>query len=207
MKKRFLFTIPAIIFFQFSTSQVGVGTDIPSAQLEIATTNTGLPALELNPQTTPTGTADGQLSVIGDKLYMFDTSRADVGMDGKWLSIETSALQFGRNGNADNTAMKKAGNSTSGNSSYLMPFDGTIVYTSIKSNANSGAQNKQFQIRVRNGTANVSTNNVTTTASEFTSTTFNVNFSAGDYIDVRIQNDGNGNVNNVVAVLWVKWRQ
>lgn len=188
-------------FFQFSYSQVGVGTTSPTAEVEIETDNTGIPALELNPQTAPVGTADGQLSVIGDKLYMYDATRV------KWLSVESTALQFGRNGNSNNTVMKKAGNSTSGNSSYLMPFNGTIVYGSIKTNVNSGAQNKQFQIRVRNGTANISTNNVNTVASEFISTTLDINFSAGDYIDIRIQNDGNGNVNNAVAIIWVKWRQ
>ena len=207
MKTRSLHFIFIIFFIQFSYSQVGVGTTSPTSELEIETTNTGIPALEINPQTAPVGSADGQLAVIGDKLYMFDTSRADFGTDGKWLSIQTSALQFGRNGNVDNTVLKKAGNSTSGNASYLMPFDGTIVYGTVKTNSNSGAQSKQFQIRVRNGTTNVLTNNITTTSSEFTNTSLNINFSAGNYIDVRVQNDGNGNVNNPVAVIWIKWRQ
>lgn len=125
----------------------------------------------------------------------------------KWLSVENSTLAFGRNGNVDNVVLKSSGNNAHGNASYLMPFDGTIVYVTVKSNVNSGAQIKEFQVRVRKGATNVTTTNVTTAASEFSSTTFNVDFSAGDYIDVRIINDGNGNVNNPAAMLWVKWRE
>lgn len=201
MKKIYLLFTCAAIFSQVIFSQVGVGTVMPTAELEVETTNTGLPALELNPQTSPTGSTNGQIAVIGDKLFMYDVAR------GKWLSMESSALAFGRNGNIDNTVLKSAGNNANGNSSYLMPFDGTIVYVTVKSNMSNGAQNKQFQVRVRKGTTNVTTTNVTTSASEFSSTTFDVDFSAGDYIDIRINNDGNGNVNNPTAMIWVKWRE
>lgn len=201
MKKSFIFFAAIFISAQTVFPQVGVGTTAPTAELEIETSNTGIPALELNPQTAPTGTDNGQISVIGDKLYMYDVVRA------KWLSVENSTLAFGRNGNVDNVVLKTAGNVTNGNTSYLMPFDGTIVYVTINSNANSGAQIKQFQVRVRKGTTNVLVTNVTTAASEFSSTTFDVDFSAGDYIDMRINNDGNGNVNNPVAMIWVKWRE
>ena len=67
-------------------SQVVVGTTDPTSELEIETTDTGIPALEINPQTAPVGSANGQIAVIGDKLYMYDLTRT------KWLSIETTAL-------------------------------------------------------------------------------------------------------------------
>ena len=55
-----------LLFFAcFSVSaQVGVGTTDPTAELEIETSNSGIPALELNPQSSPTGTATGQLAVL-----------------------------------------------------------------------------------------------------------------------------------------------
>lgn len=192
----------------YGFSQVGIGTTTPTAELEIQTSDVGnsvldIPALEINPQVShvPTGSTTGQISVIGDKLFMYDGTRA------KWLSIEVSSLSFGRSGNSDNVNLRTAGNQSSNRSGYLMPFDGTITYASIKSNDNSGAQAKQFSIQIRNGNTTNSATNVSTVASEYSSTTLNIDFSTGDYVNVRINNDGNGNINNVGAVIWVKWRQ
>ena len=75
-------------------AQVGIGTITPNAELEIKSNST-LPALELNPQTAPVGTATGQIAVIGDKLYMFDVTRA------KWLSVEATMLNFGLENGTD----------------------------------------------------------------------------------------------------------
>ncbi len=182
-------------------SQVGIGTTSPTAQLEIEANNTGIPALEINPQTSPTGSAEGQLAVIGDRLYMYNVSRA------KWLSIETTTLLFGRSGNQDNVNLRAVANQSNNRSGYLMPFDGTITYITAKSNNNSGAQSKQFSVLVRNGNTTNSTTNFTTSSSEYTSTAVDVDFSAGDYINGTINNDGNGNVNNVSIMICVKWRQ
>ena len=200
--------LTVILFLTLNVnSQVGVGTTNPTSALEIMSTNTGIPALEINPQSAPVGSADGQLAVIGDKLYLFDTSRANVGTPGKWLSVEVSVLPFGRNGNADNTNLKTAGNSAQNRSGYLMPFNGTIIHATVRSNNNSGAQAKQFDIQVRTGNTNISSTSITTAAAEATNTNLNVDFSAGNFINVRINNDGNGNVNNPVLTLWVKWRE
>ena len=165
MKKSLFFLIPALFLFHFSISQVGVGTDLPTAQLEVANINTGLPALEFNTQTTPTGSADGQLSFIGYKIYIFDTSRAEIGTDGKWLSIETSASRFGRNGIQDDVNMRAVANQGSNRSGYLMPYAGTITYILAKSNDNNGAPSRQFSIQVRNGNTTNTITNITTTAS------------------------------------------
>ncbi|GAA3616071.1 hypothetical protein GCM10022396_37720 [Flavivirga amylovorans] len=180
---------------------MGIGTTNPTAELEIVTSNGGIPALEINPQTAPTGTVTGQVSLIGDKLYMYDATRT------KWLSLETPILQFGRSGNQDNTPLRSAGNVGNNNSGILMPFDGTITCVTAKTNSNNGAQAKQFTIRVRNGISNVSTMNITTAASLYTNTTCNLDFSAGDYINAVIANDGNGNVHSSTIALWIKWRQ
>ena len=179
-------------------SQVGIGTTNPTAELEIETTNTGIPALELNPQSAPTGTTVGQIAVIGDKLFMYDATRT------KWLSVETTALQFGRNGSTDNRSLRFGGNVENNNTGAMMPFNGTIV--AVTSRATAGLATKQFQIRVRNGTTNVATSNFNLVANEYTSTTDNLDFSAGDYITVFAQATGAA-VTSPTVVLWVKWRE
>ncbi len=198
-------TLAFLIGFFFTNvmhSQVGVGTTNPTAELEIETTGTGIPALEINPQTAPTGTADGQLTVIGDKLYMYDLTRA------KWLSVEVSILALGRSGNQDGVNLRAPGNQGNNRSGYLMPYDGTIVYITAKSNNNSGAQAKQLTVQVRNANTTNSTITFSTAASEYINTTVNTDFSAGDYINGTIDSaDGNGNINNVSVIIWVKWRQ
>ena len=123
MKMRQLYFIGLFAFVQISFSQVGVGTTNPTSELEIETTNTGIPALEINPQTAPVGSADGQLAVIGDKLYMYDLTRT------KWLSVETTALQYGWAGSADNQLLWFGGDIE--NTGPLMLLDGTIVYLSL----------------------------------------------------------------------------
>ncbi len=117
-------------------SQVGIKTTSPTSELEIATTNTGIPALEMNPQTAPTGSVTGQISVIGDKLYMYDATRV------KWLSIESSALQFSYAGAASKQTLWFGGNTE--NTGPKMPFDGTIVYMTL--NSSGGQANKAFDI-------------------------------------------------------------
>lgn len=189
----FLFT-----FFQFSYSQIGVGTTSPTAEVEIETDNTGIPALELNPQTAPVGTADGQLSVIGDKLYMYDATRT------KWLSVESTALQFGRNGNSSTNTLHFGGNMVSGTSGPLMPFDGTIVC--ITAMAASGADT-DVNIRVRDNAGVNSVDDTFSLASlRYTNTTANLDFNAGDYFTIRAR-DGSTTAVDLTVVVWVKWRQ
>ena len=134
MEKHSLFLILLLCIHSIGFSQVGIGTTNPTAELEIETTNTGIPALELNAQTAPTGNATGQISLIGDKLFMYDATRS------KWLSLETIALQYGRNGNADNQRLHYGGNMQNNNSGAMMPFNGTIVAVSSRS---SGGKFKQ----------------------------------------------------------------
>ncbi len=201
MRDVVLILLISLFFTSLSLSQVGIGTTNPTAELEIGTTNNGIPALELNAQTAPVGSITGQLAVIGDKLYMYDATRV------KWLSTEVTTLSLGRSGNQDNVNLRATGNQGNNRSGYLMPYDGTIVYATAKSNNGSGAQAKQFSILVRNGNTTNTSTNISTVSSEYISTNLNIDFSAGDYINGTINNDGNGNVNNVSIVLWVKWRQ
>ncbi|GAA4268936.1 hypothetical protein [Hyunsoonleella aestuarii] len=182
-------------------SQVGIGTTDPSAELEIETTNTGIPALQLNPQSAPDGDADGQLAVIGDKLYMYDLTRD------KWLSIETTALQYGRNGNVNNQRLRFGGDLRNNSSGPLMPFDGTIVYMTIKSS--DGSSTKDFDIKINgtdvgNDTDATLDGRVNLSSGSFTQTEYNIDFDAGDFITLEIRNGSD--VANPAGVIWVKWR-
>jgi len=127
----------------------------------------------------------------------------------KWLSVDSTIKTFGRPGNHDNLLMRSTGNVVNRVTGILMPYNGTIVAVTVKTNQSNGAQIKNFFIETRNGVGinPVTSDVVTTASSEFTSTTFNRNFSAGDYLTVHIDNDGNGDVNNAFVTLWIKWRQ
>ncbi len=193
----------------YSFSQVGIGTTSPTAELEIETTNTGIPALELNPQSAPTGSVTGQLAVIGDKLYMYDATRS------KWLSVETTALQYGYAFGADNQVLFFGGdigldNTTENATGAKMPFDGTIVYIAVESSG--GNSSKSFDIEI-SGTpvpddnANPSIDGrFSLSSGAYSYTDYNIDFSAGDYIMLKARANGSA-VNDPAAIIWVKWRQ
>ena len=132
-------TIIQIVFFlsfiNSTYAQVGIGTTSPSAMLELVSTDTGIPALELTPQSAPVGDTTGQLAVIGDILYMYDAIK------GLWLSVETVSFDFGKSGNVETESLRSQGNITSANSGTLMPFNGTIIAITANSNTASGTTN------------------------------------------------------------------
>lgn len=175
-------------------AQVGIGTVSPTAELEIEGTNTGIPVLELNPQSAPAGSATGQLAVIGDLLYMYDATR------GKWLSTESTTLQFGSNGVRSNEYMGFGGDVRDSGSGARMPFNGTITAVTIV--ASGGLTTKGFEVHI-NGSVNTTYNLV---GSEFTNSTVNIDFDAGDYLHMFISNTL-GNVNDSAAIIWIKWRK
>ncbi|MBL4662223.1 MAG: hypothetical protein JKY22_01355 [Flavobacteriaceae bacterium] len=201
MRIRIISVVTIFLITYGLSAQVGIGTVSPSAELEISGSNTGIPTLELNPQSAPTGSTTGQLAVIGDMLFMYDATR------GKWLSVESTTLALGRGGNINSGNLRATGNQANSRSGYLMPFNGTIVAITAKSNDGNGAQTKQFSVRVRNGNTTNTSMNITTSSSEYINTAANVDFSSGDYINVTSNNDGNGNVSNASVVIWVKWRR
>jgi len=178
--------------------QVGVGTTNPTSELEIQTSNTGIPALEINPQTAPVGTADGQLSVIGDKLYMYDLTRT------KWLSIENTTLLYGRGGNRTNEVLRFMGNFGNQNTGALIPMNATIVHISAR--ARGGNASKDFSLEIRDSGGLVSSTSYNLVAREYINTALNIDINAGEYLIARIGNTG-GNVTDLVLTVWLKWRQ
>lgn len=183
----------------FINAQVGVGTLVPNGKLTIDASADTTAALELVPQATPTtNLADGQFAVIGDKLYMYDATRV------KWLSVESTALQFGRNGDVDTQGIHYGGNMVSGTSGPLMPFDGTII--AITAMGASG-DDTDFNVRARDATNTNSINETFTLSSlRYTDTAANFDFSAGEYINLRARDAATTTV-DVTVVFWVKWRQ
>ncbi|MEP0263754.1 hypothetical protein [Dokdonia sp.] len=183
----------------FLNAQVGVGTIVPNGKLTIDASADTTAALELVPQATPTtNLANGQLAVIGDKLYMYDLTRT------AWLSVESTAIQFGRNGDTATNNLLYGGNMASATSGALMPLDGTIV--AITAIAASG-DDTDINIRARDVTNTNSVNETFTLASlRYTDTAANFDFSAGDYITARGR-DGATTAQDVTVIVWVKWRQ
>ena len=182
-------------------AQVGIGTTNPTSQMEIKTTATGIPALELNPQSAPIGTSTGQISVIGDKLYMFDDGR------GKWLSVESMMLNFGLENGTDDQHLEYVGDILL--SGPKMPFDGTVVY--ITMNASGGQANKQVQLFQNNlpvlNNADASLDGLLALDGyTFTETDYNLDFNAGDHFRVKVTSTG-VDVENLSVLLWVKWRE
>jgi len=203
MNKRIITTLTLLLASTSLFAQVGIGTVLPTAQLEIS--NDPLlpnePLLELNPQTAPVGTADGQLAVIDDKLFLYDLAR------GKWLSTDTTALNFGWAGTADNQVLWFGGDIEL--TGPIMPLDGTIVFVTI--NSTGGNTTKRMDLRI-NGT-NVGNDpdptldgRINLVAGSFSYSDFNIDFNAGDYITINAANNGAG-VDDPVAVIWVKWRE
>lgn len=195
--KKLLLLCACLTITSLSAAQVGIGTNSPSSELEIETTNTGIPALELNPQTAPSGNQTGQIAVIGDKLFMFDRSR------GKWLSVEATAFTWTGDGNTDNEVLS-LGSMTDFNSGSAMPLDGTIVY--VAATSSGGVATKGFDIFVRNGLSIVSTNSFNLVGNSYSNSSWNVDVSAGDYVTVGAQ-AALGQVVNPTVTIWIKWRE
>lgn len=181
-----------------SKAQVGIGTNTPSAELEIAASSTGLPSLELNPQTSPIGNASGQISVIGDQLYLFDSTR------GKWLSVGSSTFNFGGEGSQNNENLEYAGDID--NNGPKMPQDGTIVYVTL--NSSGGNLTKGITLNVHND-LNVlsSTHSMNLVDGKLIMPNSNFDFSSGDYFTVSVADDPGNAADDVSMVIWTKWRK
>lgn len=194
-----IITTFVFLFVTFTTLvQVGVGTTNPVGKLTVDASADTTAALQLVPQATPTtNLSAGQIAVIGDKAYMYDTTRM------KWLSLETVAISFGRNNSATNNNLLHGGNMNSNASGPLLPFDGTIVAITAKGSA---GDDTDVQLRTRD---NLNTNvdeTFTLNALESNDTATNFDFDAGDYITIRAR-DNTTTTENLVVTVFVKWRQ
>jgi len=197
LMKQQLTIILCLFVFNNLISQVGIGTSNPTAELEINTSNNGLPPLELNPQSSPTGTAAGQIAVIGDQLCLYDVAR------GKWLSVTSSTYTFGREGDLNDDKLEYAGDII--NSGPQMPYDGTLVYATI--NSSGGNPTKGITLRIFDEDDNfLNALNMNLVNGNLIVSDMNIDFSEGDYFRVRVDDSADGDVSDVSVVLWTKWR-
>lgn len=184
----------------FRIGNLGIGTVNPTAKLEIDASAENIPSLEIVPHiTAPAGTANGQIAVIDNSLYMYDTGR------NKWLSVETLPFPFGVNGNANNTYAHYA-TASDQNSGAKMPFNGTII--AITAQSSGGLANKGFEIRKNGTTTSLFSFNLS--SKTYLNTTTNIDFNAGDFLNVYVVNDGGGPANaaaNPATILFIKWRK
>jgi hypothetical protein len=203
MKKNLSFILLLCCSY-YSFSQVGIGTTLPSAQLDIYLDPAAtIPALEIPQQTAPNGTFTGQIALIGDKLFMYDATRT------KWLSLESTALQYAKNGDADDEMLRFGGNVRDDDSGPKMPFDGTIVYVTAQSSG--GETNKQFDLKINSSDIGNNANptldgRFNLSGGSFSYSEYNIDFNANDYITVEVRDNGD-DIEDPVVVIWIKWRQ
>lgn len=195
--------ISAVCLFSYlvATAQVGIGTINPKAELHIATTNNGIPALRLEPQTNPVGTNSGQLAVIDNELFLYDQSR------GKWLSIEANKYSFGLEDGADNEPLEYVGDVQ--NNGPKIKENSTIVYVSL--NARNGQDGKMIQMILDN--VNVPYNpdaNVNGLLRldpySYINTNFNMDINAGQVLKFFVTAAGAATTDITVDV-WIKKRK
>ena len=185
-------------------AQMGIGTTEPTAMLEIQTETDGIAALELVPQTNPSGRNTGQMAVIDNKLFLFDAARD------KWLSVENTTLEYGRLGAGSDPAEIEFGGGDLQNGPR-MPFDGTIVGITISA---TDDDNQREVTLFKNGVA-VANNNLLPELDgvfvlnpftlQYRNSSYNLDFNAGDMLSFAIDSAVN-DIDELVIKLDIKWR-
>lgn len=208
MHLKVLFLVVAIFFAKVPTfGQVGLGVTSPTAMLEVKTEKNGLAGLGLSPQAHPIGQDLGQLAVIEDKLFVYyDTKN-------KWLSVETTNLEFGRLGlgSVPKEIEYGGGDVQTG---VKMPFDGSIVSISIEARSVSSNRSVLLFINdtpVPNNDSNSNIDGVfdlTATDRSVLNNSYNIDFSEGDVIKFEVDpNVGESDIIDLTLVAQVKWRK
>ncbi len=128
--------------------------------------------------------------------FQYDESRS------KWLSIAQMFLDWGSN-SADGKYMNIHGAAAT-QTGYLMPYDGTIVACTVR--IASGNMDKGFEIRRNHDYSSplYTFSASTGVYNETSSAVMNINFSAGDYIQMFASSTGIP-ARDAVAMLIVRW--
>lgn len=103
--------------------------------------------------------------------YFYDPQRT------KWLTVDTTTLQFGRNGSVDGSVLH-FNHMLDFNSGPLVGKDGTIV--AVTSQSDGGNSSKGFEVRMNN----VSVFSYSLSSEKFNSQSVNVDISSGEYMTV-----------------------
>ena len=192
MKKLLLIT--TLLVCTIATAQVGIGTTTPSAALDIQSPSDNLPVLKLNPQSNPIGTAAGQISVIGDRLFLYDATRS------KWLSVETSIFSFGDQGNINSGNLEYAGDIR--DSGPRITENASIVYLTI--NSTSGDQDKRISIDITDATGTVTEHEFQLVNGRLMLENLDIEVESGDLIQIRALTGEP--IRGLSATFWTKFR-
>lgn len=205
--KHFSFIVCAFIYFTTSYAQNGIEIGGDKAHVQIAAIDTGIPALKMDNQVVPHGEIDGQMAVIEGILYTY-VSRMD-----KWLSVETTMFTFALLGVANNEPLEYIGDVEQGGP--LLPMDATVV--AVTGSASGGNWNKQLEIEVSSpfGATPAFSVPIYLVNGRILDTAIQRadHVPAGIWAKVRVTQFGtdgvtpNGNVNDPMFTLWVKWRK
>jgi len=163
--------------------------NVNDGSLEINSTGT-YAHMTFNSITNPptTDLQDGAISRIGNDLYMYNSATS------KWLSIDKSKATFSiRVGDGRYLQYGKHGSSNSG---YYCGKDLTLV--SITAKGGSGNQTKGFSIRKAGSTSDIST--FVMTAGVYSDNAVNIDFNAGETVQVYCSASGS-KINNPVVTL------
>ena len=150
---------------------------------------------ELVPQTVvpSTGLASGQMTVIGDELYIYDGGRS------KWLSADSTTYIVSM-ASASGQIMSIGG--TVGNDvGFKMPMKATLVKVSVSSSG--GNATKGFEIR-KVGSA-TPLKSFSLTAGSYMSSNDNISLNLGDIVQVYVVGQGTP-VKNPIVTLFIKWQ-
>lgn len=177
-------------------AQVGIGTTTPNAVLDIQSPSDNLPALELNPQTNPIGTAAGQISVIGDRLFLYDATRS------KWLSTETSIFSFGDEGSIDEGNLEYAGDITDNGPRIVE--NASIVY--LTANSTQGNQSKIISLNITDSHGTVTGHEFQLVNGSLILENLDIEVETGDSIQVSAVSVG-GPIRGLSVTFWTKWRK
>jgi len=137
--------------------------------------------------------ADGQLCNRAGILYVYDETRV------KWVSVDKPTPVFSTQKGDGNYLT--AGYFSDANSGYVALKDGVIV--GVTASGGSGNLTKSFSVRKNSDPTDILTFSLT--AGKYYSDTANVNFSAGDVLQVYCSADGAA-VNAPLVQLIVAWR-
>lgn len=135
----------------------------------------------------------GQVCNHNGSLYLYDDVRA------KWISIEKQAPSFSASKGDGNYLM--SGNFSDINSGFVALKNGTIV--GITASGGSGNQTKGFSIRKNGAESDIIAFSLT--SGKYSNSTYNVDITAGDIIQVYCSAEGT-QINAPIVQVYIAWR-
>jgi hypothetical protein len=130
---------------------------------------------------------------------------ADTTRSNKILSIDSVVFTWGENGLSNLDWLQIGGNATDAESGFIMPMDGTIVYSTGHCE-NTAANSKDIHLFI-DGVDQGSLGTLAGGANaEYNDNTINFDFNQGQKLRLRAVGAGTGNINDTVCSVFCKWR-